>query len=149
MGCLFGRVKHEVQTIDFIHPEDAAALETLKKIPVLPVVIKSFMELVEQLKIGLKTASKARLSPILFPELYHILPSICELTDIKEPVFYLEMSPIPNEYVFGDTQTAIAFTSALVEMMSEEELRGAVPHECRHIACLNRFYHTLAQIHNR
>lgn len=35
MGCLFGRAKHKVQTIDFIHPEDAAALEALKKIPVL------------------------------------------------------------------------------------------------------------------
>lgn len=35
MGCLFGEAKHKVQTIDFIHPEDLAALETLKKIPVL------------------------------------------------------------------------------------------------------------------
>lgn len=30
---------------DFIHSEDAAALETLKSIPVLPTVIKSFMDL--------------------------------------------------------------------------------------------------------
>ena len=35
VGCLFGRAKHKVQTIDFIHPEGAAALEALKKIPVL------------------------------------------------------------------------------------------------------------------
>lgn len=35
MGCLFGRTKHKVQTIDFTHPKDAAALEALKKIPLL------------------------------------------------------------------------------------------------------------------
>ena len=147
MGCLFGRVKHKVQTIDFIHPEDAAALEALKKIPVLPKVTKAFMDLgAEQLQTGLNMASKVRLSPTQLPHLYHILPPICELLNIKEPDFYLEMSPIPNAYAFGDTQTAITITSALVEMMSEDELRGVVAHECGHIACHHMLYHTLAQL---
>lgn len=133
--------------IDFIHPEDAAALEALKKIPVLRAVTKSFMDIgVEQLQTGLNMASKVRLSPTQLPHLYHILPPICELLDIKEPDFYLEMSPIPNAEAFGDTQTAITITSALVEMMSEDELRGVVAHECGHIACHHMLYHTLAQI---
>ena len=133
--------------IDFIHPEDAAALDTLKKIPVLPAVIKAFMDLgAEQLQTGLNMASKVKLSPTQLPELYHILPPTCELLDIDEPDFYLEMSPIPNAYAFGDTQTAITVTSALVEMMSEDELRGVVAHECGHIACHHMLYHTLASI---
>lgn len=133
--------------IDFIHPEDAAALDTLKKIPVLPVVIKTFMDLgAEQLQTGLNMASKVRLSPTQLPELYHLLPPMCELLDIEEPDFYLEMSPIPNAYAFGDTQTAITITSSLVEMMSEDELRGVIAHECGHIACHHMLYHTLANI---
>ena len=133
--------------IDFIHPEDAAALDALKKIPVLPVVIKTFMDLgAEQLQTGLNMASKVRLSPTQLPELYHLLPPICELLEIEEPDFYLEMSPIPNAYAFGDTQTAITITSALVEMMSEDELRGVIAHECGHIACHHMLYHTLASI---
>lgn len=136
-----------MKTLDFIHPEDAAALETLKKIPVLPAVLKAFMDLgAEQLQTGLNMASKVRLSPTQLPHLYHILPPICEILDIKEPDFYLEMSPIPNAYAFGDTQTAITITSAIVEMMSEEELRAVVAHECGHIACHHMLYHTLAQI---
>ena len=68
-----------MQTIDFIHPEDAAALDALKKIPVLPKVIKSFMDLgVEQLQTGLNMASKVRLSPLQLPEQYYVLPSICD-----------------------------------------------------------------------
>ena len=136
-----------MQSIDFIHPEDAAALEALEKIPVLPKVIKSFMDIgVEQLQTGLNMASKIKLSPTQLPHLYYILPPICERLNIKEPDFYLEMSPIPNAYAFGDTQTAITITSALVEMMSEEELRGVVAHECGHIACHHMLYHTLAHI---
>lgn len=134
-----------MQTIDFIHPEDAAALEALQKIPVLPKVVKSFLDIgIEQLTTGLNMAMKVRLSPTQLPELYHILPPICELLDIKEPDFYLEMDPIPNAYAFGDTQTAITITSGLVEMMSGEELRGVVAHECGHIACHHMLYRTLA-----
>lgn len=132
---------------DFTHPEDAAALEALKKIPLLPKVIKGFMDLgAEQLQTGLNMASKVRLSPTQLPHLYYLLPPICKLLVIKEPEFYLEMSPVPNAYAFGDTQTAITITSALVEMMSEDELRGVVAHECGHIACHHMLYHTLAQI---
>lgn len=132
---------------DFIHPEDAAALETLKKIPVLPSVVRAFMDLgAEQLMKGLNMASKVRLSPTQLPELYNILPPICEILDIKEPEFYLEMSPIPNAYAFGETYTAITITSAIVDMMSEDELRAVIAHECGHIACHHMLYHTLAQI---
>lgn len=132
---------------DFIHPEDAAALEALKKIPVLPSVVKAFMDLgAEQLMKGLNMASKVRLSPTQLPELYNILPPICEILDIKEPEFYLEMNPIPNAYAFGETYTAITITSAIVDMMSEDELRAVIAHECGHIACHHMLYHTLAQI---
>lgn len=84
-------------SVDFIHPEDAAALETLKKIPVLPALVKIFMDLgAEQLLTRLNMAIKVRLSPTQLPHLYYILPPICEILDIKEPDFYLEMSPIPD-----------------------------------------------------
>lgn len=80
------------------------------------------------------------------PMLPNILPPICEQLEIKEPEFYLEMNPAPNAYAFGDTQTAITITSALVDMMSEDELVGVVAHECGHIACRHMLYHTLAQV---
>ena len=136
-----------MKPFEFIHPEDAAALEALKKIPVLPSVVKAFMDLgAEQLMKGLNMASKVRLSPTQLAELYNILPPICEILDIKEPEFYLEMSPIPNAYAFGETYTAITITSAIVDMMSEDELRAVIAHECGHIACHHMLYHTLAQI---
>lgn len=136
-----------MQTIDFIHIEDAAALEALKKIPVLPKVTKAFMDLgFEQLQTGLDMASKVKPSPTQLLELYHIIPSIYELLDTKELDFHLGMSPIPNAYAFGDSQIAFTVTSALVEMITEEELRGVVAHECGHIACHHMLYHTLAQL---
>lgn len=136
-----------MQYTEFIHPEDAAALKALKSIPMLSTIVKKVMDVgIEQLQTGLNMASKVRLSPTQLPRLYNILPSICEHLEIKEPEFYLEMSPVPNAYAFGDTQTAITITSALVDMMSEDELIGVVAHECGHIACRHMLYHTLAQV---
>lgn len=131
----------------FIHPEDEAALKALKAIPILPTIVKKVMDIgAEQLQTGLNMASKIRLSPTQLPKLYNILPPICELLEIKEPEFYLEMNPVPNAYAFGDTQVAITVTSALVDMMSEDELIGVVAHECGHVACRHMLYHTLAQL---
>lgn len=136
-----------MQYTEFIHPEDAAALKALKAIPMLSTIVKKVMDVgAEQLQTGLNMASKVRLSPTQLPRLYNILPPICERLEIKEPEFYLEMNPSPNAYAFGDTQTAITITSALVDMMSEDELIGVVAHECGHIACRHMLYHTLAQI---
>lgn len=132
---------------EFIHPEDASALKTLQSIPVLSTVMKKVMDVgVEQLQTGLNMASKIKLSPSQLPKLYYVLPPICERLEIREPDFYLEMNPVPNAYAFGDTQIAITITSALVDMMSEEELVGVVAHECGHIACRHMLYHTLAQV---
>lgn len=132
---------------DFIHPEDAAALKTLQAIPALSSVVKAFMNMgVEQMQTGINLATKVKLSPQQLPKLYHILPPICKKLGIKEPDFFLEMSPYPNAYAFGDTQTAITITSGLVELMTEDELRAVVAHECGHIACHHMLYHTIAYL---
>ena len=132
---------------DFIHPEDAAALEALKAIPGLGKVVKYVMDIgVEQLQTGLNLATKIRLSPRQLPQYYNILPPICNQLGIKEPDFFLEMNPEPNAYAFGDTQTAITITSGLVELMTKDELRAVVAHECGHIACHHMLYHTVAAV---
>lgn len=132
---------------EFTHPDDLDALELLNAIPILPIVMKKFMDMgMEQLYFGLNKASKIKLSPSQLPEIYNILPPVCERLEIEEPEFYLEMNPAPNAYAFGDTQTAITVTSSLVEMMSPEELRAIVAHECGHIACHHMLYHSLAQV---
>ena len=64
---------------------------------------------------------------------------------IPEPEFYLQMDPVPNAWTMGDTRIYITVTSALVEMMSDEELDAILAHECGHIMCRHVLYHTVAQ----
>lgn len=132
---------------DFIHPEDRAAREQLEAIPGFGRVVKAAMRpTLEQLLHGLNMAQKLRLGPQQLPEIYGMLPPICEQLGIQEPEFYLEMSPIPNAYAIGDTRTAVTVTSAMLELVEPDELRAVIAHECGHIVCRHMLYHTMAQL---
>jgi Zn-dependent protease with chaperone function len=130
---------------DFIHPEDAAALEQLESIPGFPAFVKKILELgLEQMQYGINMASAVRLSPTQLPHLYNRLPPICEKLGIEEPEFYRQMNPMPNAWTFGDTKTYITITSGLVETMTERELDAVIAHECGHILCRHVLYHSIA-----
>lgn len=130
---------------DFIHPEDAAALQQMESIPGFPALVKKFYALgYEKLYYGTNMASNIRLSEKQLPNLYHHLPPICAKLGIPEPEFYLEMNPMPNAYTFGDTKVFITITSGLVEMLNDDELNAVIAHECGHILCRHVLYHNLA-----
>lgn len=131
---------------DFIHPEDAAAIRQMESIPGFAAFIKRVLALgIETLQYGLNMASAIRLSEKQLPDIYRHLPPICQRMGIPEPEFYLQMDPVPNAWTMGDTRIYITVTSALVEMMSDEELDAILAHECGHIMCRHVLYHTVAQ----
>ena len=132
---------------EYVHPQDQAALENLKSIPLFSQCLKAFMKMgIERFVHGLSMAQKIRLSPEQLPDIYRFLPPACEALGIHEPEFYLEMNPFPNAYTQGDTQVLITVTSGLVEMLEDDEIQAVVAHECGHIACHHVLYHTMAQL---
>lgn len=134
-----------ISALDFIHPEDAAAMEQLENITGFKTLVKKVLSLgLEQLQYGINMASSIRLSPTQLPELYNRLPPICEKLGIEEPEFYLQMDPRPDAWTFGDTKVFITITSGLVDMLTSEELDAVIAHECGHILCHHVLYHTIA-----
>lgn len=131
---------------DFIHPEDAAALQQLESIPGFATIVRKVLSVgYENLQYGLNMASNIRLSERQLPEIYRHLPPICKQMGISVPEFYLQMNPVPNAFTFGDTRIFVTVTSGLVEMMNDEELDAVIAHECGHILCRHVLYHTIAQ----
>lgn len=130
---------------DFVHPEDAAALDQLESIIGFKHIVKKFLSIgAEQLQYGMNMASSIRLSPTQLPMLYNHLPPICKKLGIDEPEFYLTMSPEPNAWTFGDTRVFITVTSGLVEYLSPDELDAVLAHECGHILLRHVLYQSIA-----
>jgi Zn-dependent protease with chaperone function len=135
-----------VAASEFIHPEDAAALENLKAVPLLNTCVAAFLKLgLERYVHGIFLSKNIRLSERQLPDIYKHLPPICELFGIRVPSLYLEMSPYPDAYTIGHEDVSICVTSGLLEIMNEEELHAVIAHECGHIVCDHMLHHTLAQ----
>ena len=77
---------------DFIHPEDASALEQLESIPGVSAFVKKILELgLEKMQYGINMASAIRLSTTQLPDLYNRLPPICKKLGIE---YYIKDSLI-------------------------------------------------------
>ena len=106
---------------DFIHPEDAAAMEQLEHVPGFAALVKKTLALgLENLQYGINMASSIRLSENQLPEIYNRLPPICERLGIEVPELYLSMNPVPNACTFGDTRIFINVTSGLIDLLSPD-----------------------------
>lgn len=134
-----------MKNTDYIHPADAAALDVLKKIPALPSVMNKVFELgLEDIMWAENITTNVRLSKTQMPEVYNLLPPICQKLGIKEPELYLNMSPLPNAWTSGHKRAYIVVTFGLVRRCTSEELTAAIAHECGHILCEHVIYHMLA-----
>lgn len=130
----------------FIHPEDEKALAAMKAVPGFDSVVKKFMQVgYETFLHGVNMASKIRLSDTQLPNIYNKVKKICEKLDFECPEVYLEMSPYPNAYTYGDTNIFMVLTSGLFDYLDDDEIDSVIAHECGHIVCHHVLYHTLAE----
>jgi Zn-dependent protease with chaperone function len=129
----------------FVHPEDEAAMQQLRAVPLFSELLQAFLKIgPERLLHGVNMAQKVRLGPDQLPELYAHLPPACEALGVAVPEFYLEMNPRANAYTYGDQHPAVTVTSGLVEGLTQREVQAVVAHECGHIALQHTLYHTMA-----
>lgn len=130
----------------FIHPNDAKALKALKAIPGFPLLTKKFLDVFYERgwKIS-NLSSRLKLSERQFPDIYGILPPICEKLEIQVPEMYIEQDPYINACTFGETNPCIILTSGLINNCSSDVIKAVIAHECGHIVCKHVMYKTMAR----
>ena len=127
------------------HDLDQRAFEALNTFPKLVKLRESYMENVDEKAIKIDLLSMAiRLSENQFPEVYRLLPSICEKLGIAVPELYYAKSNVLNAWTCGSTNPYIVVTSKLVNKLSPDLLSSVLAHECGHIACKHCLYHSMA-----
>ena len=130
---------------DFIHPDDAAALQALKNIPIFPTVMEKVFQFgLDEIQWSENVTTNLRLSDSQLPEIYKHLPPICQKLGIQIPELYLQMSPIPNAWTSGNNRVYIVVTLGLIKRFKDEELIAVLAHECGHILCQHVLYSMLA-----
>lgn len=129
----------------FEHPADRAALDALKKIPVLDIVFRKFFELGLEKIFRIQMIGQAvHVTPKQCPKIYAMFREACDILDVHEPDLFLVSSPYVNAFTFGAERPFIAIHSALVDLLTEEELMAVLGHELGHVKCGHVLYRSIA-----
>ncbi|MEV7417885.1 M48 family metallopeptidase [Streptomyces sp. NPDC089919] len=143
-----GRSRRRFQGISsraYEHPADRSALVALRKLSGFDTVFKALSGLLPERSLRLLFLSDSvRVGPEQFPHLHTMLLDACYILDLeKVPQMYVQQDPKPNAMCIGLDEPIIVVTTALVELLDEEEMRAVVGHEVGHALSGHAVYRTI------
>ena len=131
----------------FVSDADRWALEKLKKLPLLPVVIKKFYEVgFDRWFYCMNMSMAVRCGPSQYPTLYNILRESCQVLDMPEPELYVSNNPFPNAFAGGVERPYITLRSSMVDTLSDEQLYHIIGHELGHIKANHVLYFSVGAV---
>lgn len=127
------------------HPADRSALVALRKLAGFDTVFKALSGLLPERSLRLLFLSDSvRVGETQFPHLHEMLRDACYILDLeKVPQMYVQQDPKPNAMCIGLDEPIIVVTTALVELLDEEEMRAVVGHEVGHALSGHSVYRTV------
>ncbi|WP_260614011.1 M48 family metallopeptidase, partial [Streptomyces sp. WAC07061] len=127
------------------HPADRSALVALRRLAGFDTVFKALSALLPERSLRLLFLSDSvRVGETQFPHLHAMLRDACYVLDLeKVPQMYVQQDPRPNAMCIGLDEPIIVVTTALVELLDEEEMRAVVGHEVGHALSGHAVYRTV------
>lgn len=128
----------------FEHPADRAALEALRKIPVLDTLLKKFMEIgVERMFRIMLMGQAIHVTTKQCHKIHKLFKEACDILDMHEPDLFLINDFRVNAWTFGVERPFIVMHAPLVDLLTEEELMAVLGHELGHVKAGHVLYRSL------
>ena len=129
----------------YVHDLDRQAADALNQFPKFVKLLEAYSASYDEKAAKFKLLSTAiRLGENQMPEVYSLLPPVCEQLGIAVPELYYIKDKAANAATFGSVHPCIYVTSGLVHMVPSKLLSSVLAHECGHIACKHSLYHSIA-----
>ena len=129
----------------YVHDLDRQASDALNQFPKFVRLLESYSANYDEKAAKIDLLSTAiRLSENQMPEVYGLLPPICEQLGIDTPELYYVRDKRANAATFGSVHPCIYVTSGLMDTLPLKLLPSVLAHECGHIACKHSLYHSIA-----
>jgi Zn-dependent protease with chaperone function len=138
----------EISTRAWEHPADRSALVALRRLSGFDEVLKRLGGMVSERAVRLMfLASAVRASERQFSYLHDMVRDAAYILDLeKVPPLYVTQDPVPNAMCIGMDAPVIVVTTALVELLDEEEMRAVIGHEVAHAMSGHAVYRTMLLI---
>lgn len=136
-----------ISAASFVADTDRIALESLKKIPLLPTIIQKFYEVgIDRWLYCYNMSMSVRCGPNQYKTLYGILSESCDVLDMPEPELYITSNPFPNAHAGGVERPYITLRSSIVDTLTDEQLYHLIGHELGHIKAGHILYTSVARV---
>ncbi len=128
------------------HPDDRKTLKVMQGIPLMGEVMKQFFKYWHNINYEVSlTASSVKITENHFPQIYEIFKECGDILDLKKlPKFYVSHDPKAHAFTTGADDTFLVVSSALIDLMTRDELYFIIGHEMGHIKSNHVLYHDLA-----
>lgn len=129
----------------FRHPLDFQATQALKQFPGLDLMVRNLLgPLAEQFFYLNNIAASVLVGENQLPHLHQLLLDACKTLDLEPPQLYVQQHPVPNAYTFAmrGKQPFIVLHTALIDMLTPEEIQAVIAHELGHLKCEHGVYLT-------
>ena len=128
----------------YIHEMDRKAFAALNTFPRFVKLVEAYHANYDEKAARIRLLSSAvRISENQMPEIYRLLPPICEKLGIDVPELYYIRRKDMNAETMGSTNPCIYVTSSLVKHLSLDQIASVLAHECGHIACKHYLYYSI------
>ncbi|MEQ8970602.1 MAG: M48 family metallopeptidase [Coleofasciculus sp. C1-SOL-03] len=129
----------------FRHPLDFQATQALKQFPGLDLMVRNLLgPVAEQFFYLNNIAASVLVGENQLPHLHNLLLDACKTLDLEPPQLYVQQHPVPNAYTFAmrGKQPFIVLHTALIDMLTPDEIQAVIAHELGHLKCEHGVYLT-------
>jgi Zn-dependent protease with chaperone function len=140
------KVLPELSHQAFQHQLDRQAIQSLSKVPLIPTFTRFLSEKVAERYMRIKhTSSSIRVNARQYPSLHRQYVKMALTLDVRKlPELYITTSMQINAFAMGMENYSIVICSALIDMMTEDELLAIIGHELGHVKCDHVLYNSAA-----
>jgi Zn-dependent protease with chaperone function len=144
---------NQVHPDSYIHPLDRQALQALRAIPGVDMILRKLLELTQESYFRtLLMAQAVQVSGEQYPELDILLTVVCQTLGLPRPELYVTLEDpfgggmSANAFTIGAEHPLIVMHAPLLERLTPEETLAVLAHEVGHIHCQHMLYHTAARV---
>ena len=132
--------------LPFAHQADSKTISFLESINITTVANKVVEAIVSE-QFGIMLSTGLTVDPVSFPSIYELLEDCCKILKISIPhtIVTNQMNGINAMATGTDNFAFVALSNFNLHLLTKEENKFIIGHECGHIAMGHVVYHSLGQ----